>query len=111
MNGAGFLYPHMWGDHIQECVTRAQLPGTVARIQQGERVNFGPYTADQRGVSDKKYSAAWSEITELGLSSGSLLFNGSQKRSTAPEFTGVYRIPNLDLFMKLCRHLSPHLKG
>ncbi|MFD9451845.1 hypothetical protein ACFWBC_01930 [Streptomyces sp. NPDC059985] len=42
VNGAGLLYPHMWADHIQECVTRTQLAGTVARIRHGERVNFGP---------------------------------------------------------------------
>ncbi|MFH8519968.1 DUF6585 family protein [Streptomyces gelaticus] len=111
VNGAGFLYPHMWGDHIQQCVTQAQLAGTIARIQRGETVNFGPYTVDRHGVSDKKYSSSWPEIIELGLSDGTLLFNGHQRRSTAPEMAKVFRIPNLDLFMKLCLHLSPNLKG
>ncbi|MGI5488054.1 DUF6585 family protein [Microtetraspora malaysiensis] len=111
VNGAAFLYPHLWGDHIQECVTGAQLSGTIARIQQGETVNFGPYTVNRDRVSDKKYSAAWSEIVELRLLDGDLLFNGSQRRSTAPEPARVFQIPNLDLLMKLCCHLSPNLKG
>lgn len=110
-NGAAFLYPHLWGDHIQGCVTHAQLSGTITRIQRGEAVDFGPYRVDRDGVSDKKYAVAWPEIIELGLHTGALLFNGHQKRSTAPEGAEVFRIPNLDLFLRLCRHLSPNLKG
>ncbi|MFI8961885.1 DUF6585 family protein [Streptomyces sp. NPDC053493] len=109
VNGAGFLYPHMWGDHIQDRVTRAQLSATVERVQRGEKVNFGPYTVDRQGVSDRKYAVAWPELTELGLHSGTLILNGSQRRSTAPEMAKAYVIPNLDLFMRLCLHLSPHL--
>ncbi|MBT2453152.1 hypothetical protein J7F03_40300 [Streptomyces sp. ISL-43] len=111
VNGPGFLYPHMWGDHIQKWVTHTQLAGTIARIQRGETVNFGPYTVDQRGVSDKKNSAAWTEINEIGFTLGSFMFNGHQKRSTAPESANAYVIPNLDLFVKLCHHLSPYVKG
>lgn len=111
VNGAAFLYPHTWGDHIQERVTGAQLSGTIARIQQGETVDFGPYTVNRDRISDGKRSAAWQEITELRLYGGSLFFNGSQRRSTAPEAAKVFQIPNLDLFMKLCRHLSPNLEG
>ncbi|WP_371614072.1 DUF6585 family protein [Streptomyces sp. NBC_00454] len=109
--GAGFLYPHLWGDHIQAQVTTAQLPGTIARIQQGEQVKFGPYTLDRHGVSDKKYSIAWTEINEIGFTLGSFMFNGHQKRSTAPESASSFVIPNLDLFVKLCHHLSPYVKG
>ncbi|MFG3406854.1 DUF6585 family protein [Streptomyces sp. NPDC048142] len=108
-NGASFLYPFIWGEHIQGRVTHAQLAGTIARIQQGESVGFGPYTVDRDGVSDKRRSATWPEVIEVGLHSGSLVFNGPQRRSKAPEHADVFRIPNLDLFMKLCRHLSPHL--
>ncbi|MFD9634981.1 hypothetical protein [Streptomyces violascens] len=57
----------------------------ITRIGQGESVNFGPYTVNQHGVSDKKYSSAWSEITQFELFNGSVMFNGSQRRSTAPE--------------------------
>ncbi|WNF28649.1 hypothetical protein RI138_18420 [Streptomyces sp. C11-1] len=108
--GAGFLYPHLWGDHIQGRVTQAQLGGAIARVQQGESVNFGPYTVNRDGVSDKKYSAAWPEIIEIGFGAGAFMFNGHQRRSTVPEGAEVFRIPNLDLFVKLCRHLSPNLK-
>ncbi|AYG84998.1 hypothetical protein DWB77_07213 [Streptomyces hundungensis] len=111
VNGPGFLYPHMWGDHIQTCVTRAQLGKTLARIQRGERITFGPYTVDQHGVSDKKYSAAWTEIIEIGFTLGSFMFNGRQRRSTVPGSAHAYVIPNLDLFVKLCHQLSPNVKG
>lgn len=111
VNGAGFLYPYLWGDHIQECVTRAQLAGTLTRIQQGERVGFGPYAVDRQGVSDKKYSVPWSDLTELDVHTGTLMFNGSRRRSTAPQMSKVYLVPNLDLLMAVCRHLSLHLKG
>lgn len=111
VNGAPFLYPHMWGDHIQGCVTGAQLPATIARIERGESLSFGPYTVDRQGVSDKKYAAAWTEITEIGFTMGAFMFNGHQRRSTAPESAQAYRIPNLDLFVKLCRRLSPHVEG
>ncbi|MFD9822529.1 DUF6585 family protein [Streptomyces violascens] len=85
VNGPGFLYPDLYGDHIQYCVARHQLAGMVTRIGQGESVNFGPYTVNQHGVSDKKYSSTWSEITQFELFNGSVMFNGSQHRSTAPE--------------------------
>ncbi|MFE9404998.1 DUF6585 family protein [Streptomyces sp. NPDC006530] len=110
-NGPGFLYPHMWGDHIQTAVTRAQLAATLARIQQGERVSFGPYTVDQHGVTDKKYSATWTEIIEIGFNSGTFMFNGHQRRSTVPGSAHAHVIPNLDLFVRLCYQLSPYVKS
>lgn len=111
VNGPGFLYPYMWGDHIQERITQAQLASTLTRIQQGESVNFGPYTVNRGGVADKKYSSTWPEIIEIGFQSGTFMFNGHQRRSTAPEMAKAYVIPNLDLFVKLCHHLSPNVKG
>ncbi|MCX5231287.1 hypothetical protein ABZY16_16035 [Streptomyces sp. NPDC006553] len=72
---------------------------------------LGPYAAPSHGVSDEKYSVAWPEITEHGLGSGTPMFNGSRRRSTAPETARVFHVPHGDRFMTLCRRPNPDLKG
>ncbi|MFD3665925.1 hypothetical protein ACFWVF_35870 [Streptomyces sp. NPDC058659] len=38
-------------------------------------------------------------------------FNGSQRRSTTPGSSSAFKIPHLDLIVKLCHQLSPDMKG
>ncbi|MFE6063448.1 hypothetical protein [Streptomyces sp. NPDC056431] len=88
----------------------------IARIRTEEpsapaAASLGPSAGTWHGVSDKKYSVAWPEITDHGLGSGTPVFNGSQRRSTAPETAKLFQVPHGDLFMTLCRRLNPNLKG
>ncbi|MFE1549789.1 hypothetical protein [Streptomyces sp. NPDC058718] len=92
-------------------IAGAQLPATIAHIERGESLTFSPYSVDRQGDSDNKHAAAWTEITEIGSTMGAFMFNGHQRRSTAPKSAQAYRIPNPDLFVKPCRHLSPRVEG
>ncbi|EFL12763.1 DUF6585 family protein [Streptomyces sp. C] len=106
-NGAPFLYPNSWGDGIQDAVARAQLPGTLKRIEVGETVTFGPYSLNKDRVWDKEYGCSWSEIVEIFCQDGSFYLNGTQRRSQAPRSEVIERIPNLHLLMNVCIELSP----
>ncbi|MET9700895.1 DUF6585 family protein [Streptomyces sp. NPDC006529] len=103
VQGALFLWPDVWGEHIVQAVTRAQLPKVLGAVERGETVDFGAYTLDRHVLTGRKHSAPWSDITEISSFSGTLIFNGSQKRTTV-DSSSMDNIVNLDLFMRLCRH-------
>ncbi|MBT2449722.1 hypothetical protein J7F03_22105 [Streptomyces sp. ISL-43] len=105
VQGALFLWPNAWGEHIQNAVTRVQLPKVLARIERGETVDFGPDKVDRRGLAGRKHAAAWSEITDISSYSGTLIFNGSLKRTTV-DSVGMHNIANLDLFLNLCQRFK-----
>ncbi|CAM5655048.1 hypothetical protein GCM10010329_11480 [Streptomyces spiroverticillatus] len=58
LSGAPFLYPGDWGNYIQDGITKTQLPSVLARIERGESVRFGAFTADRHGVTGRKRTAA-----------------------------------------------------
>ncbi|GGV00216.1 hypothetical protein GCM10010182_16790 [Actinomadura cremea] len=105
--GAPFLYPGDWGGAIQRGVTRAQLPGLVTRLREGESVEFGRLTADQRALSHNERTAAWSEIAEISTASGTGMasFVGTNRRDVLPP-EHVHRIPNFDLLLNLWHDLK-----
>ncbi len=104
VQGALFLWPDVWGEHILRTVTRAQLPKVLAALERGGTVDFGAYKVDQHVLSGRKHSAPWSQITEISSYSGTLIFNGSLKRTTV-DSADLQSIANPDLFLRLCRHL------
>lgn len=102
VQGALFLWPDVWGEHIMQAVTRTQLPKVLDAIERGETVDFGAYKVDRQGLTGRKHSASWSDITTISSFSGTLIFNGSQKRTTV-DSADVQSIANVDLFLRLCR--------
>ncbi|MET3984667.1 hypothetical protein ABIC27_002543 [Streptomyces sp. PvR034] len=105
VQGALFLWPNVWGEHIMQAVTRAQLPGALATIESGGTVGFGAYKVDRQCLSGRKHSAPWSDITDISSFSGTLIFNGSLKRTTV-DSADFQNIANPDLFLHLCRRLK-----
>ncbi|MER5885900.1 DUF6585 family protein [Streptomyces sp. NPDC001941] len=105
VQGALFLWPDVWGEHIVQAVTRTQLPKAVAAVERGETVDFGAYQVDRHRLSGRKHSAPWSDITEISSYSGTLIFNGSRKRTTV-DSAKMENIANMDLFLQLCRRLQ-----
>ncbi|MFJ4776547.1 DUF6585 family protein [Streptomyces sp. NPDC088762] len=105
VQGALFLWPNVWGEHMMQAVTRTQLPKVLGAIERGETVNFGAYKVDRHVLAGRKHSAPWSAITEISSFSGTLIFNGSQKRTTV-DSAPMENIANLDLFLQLCRRFK-----
>ncbi|GAA0299288.1 hypothetical protein GCM10010302_42290 [Streptomyces polychromogenes] len=105
VQGALFLWPDVWGEHMMQAVTRAQLPKVLGAVERGETVNFGAYKVDRHGLAGRRHSAPWSEITEISSFSGTLIFNGSLKRTTV-DSADLQNIANVDLFLRLCQHLK-----
>ncbi|MFF3215392.1 DUF6585 family protein [Streptomyces sp. NPDC002886] len=101
VQGALFLWPNVWGEHMMQAVTRTQLPKVLGAIERGETVNFGAYKVDRHRLAGRKHSASWSDITEISSFSGTLIFNGSQKRTTV-DSAPMQNIANPDLFLQLC---------
>ncbi|WP_030772362.1 DUF6585 family protein [Streptomyces sp. NRRL F-2664] len=104
VQGALFLWPDVWGEHIVRAVTRAQLPKALAALERGQTLDFGAYRVDRHVLAGRKHSAPWSQITEISSHSGSLIFNGSLRRTTV-DSAELQSIANADLFLRLCRHL------
>ncbi|MFG2342325.1 DUF6585 family protein [Streptomyces yangpuensis] len=105
VQGALFLWPDVWGEHILQAVTRAQLPKVLAALERGETVDFGAYKVDRHVLAGRRHSAPWSQITEISSYSGSLIFNGSLKRTTV-DSADLQSIANPHLFLQLCRRLK-----
>ncbi|OEU96347.1 DUF6585 family protein [Streptomyces oceani] len=104
VSGAEFLYPGDWGNAIQEAITRAQLPEALARIQRGGAVEFGDITADGQGLSDRKRTAPWPSISEIGLSNGTFSCSDSRGRALL-SMHHVPQIPNVYLLLNLSQRL------
>ncbi|MFJ6793670.1 DUF6585 family protein [Streptomyces sp. NPDC091268] len=105
VEGTMFLWPRTWGDHIEESVTRVQLPDVLARIERGETVDFGPYKVDRRGAAGRRHAAAWSEILDISAFDGTLLFNKKLRRTTV-DSAHLQNIANVNLFLAVCRRFQ-----
>ncbi|MGW7098883.1 DUF6585 family protein [Streptomyces sp. NPDC054838] len=105
VQGALFLWPEVWGAHMMQAVTRTQLPMVISAIERGETVDFGAYKADRHRVTGRRYSSAWSDITEIRTFDGTLIFKSPQKRTTV-DSAHMDNIANPDLFLQLCHRLT-----
>ncbi|MER5638502.1 DUF6585 family protein [Kitasatospora sp. NPDC002227] len=103
--GAPFQYPGDWGDYLQSGITRAQLPTAWSRVTGGETLNFGPFTVDRDGVTDRKRTLAWSAVSEVRTSNGFVKIDGHEKREIS-YLESAADVPNLLLFLNLCQQLK-----
>ncbi|WCD90995.1 hypothetical protein KPP03845_107424 [Streptomyces xanthophaeus] len=118
-HGAPFPYPLDWGPHIQNAVAQTQLPEVLARLERGESVNFGPYEAGRAGITGQtrrgRAETPWSDITVIKVRDGAVFFNPERgiradPHRKGPDYAQLCQIPNVELFLRLCRTLSP-VKG
>ncbi|KUN38753.1 hypothetical protein AQJ27_44025 [Streptomyces olivochromogenes] len=110
VEGTAFAWPTLWGDHIEECVTRVQLPSVLARIERGETVDFGPYKVDRQGVAGRKDAAAWSEIADVSGDNGTLRFK-AKRRGTYVDRAKLQNIANVNLFLSVCTASMARAEG
>jgi hypothetical protein len=92
------------GPHINQCVSTALLPGTLAAIEQGQGVRFGDMTLNAGGIAGRRRSVSWSEVSQVQI------YNGYVRVGVAGRFfslstTAAADIPNLPLFLGLTDRL------
>ncbi|MEW2615820.1 DUF6585 family protein [Streptomyces sp. NPDC047880] len=101
--------PERWGAALQQEITRAQLPGLLARLRQGETLTCGELSVNPGGVATTKGSLTWLEIEKVEISQGVLVLRKAGKKLPWARMP-VKNIPNLFLFIALIdwlRHGDP----
>ncbi|MFF7856919.1 DUF6585 family protein [Streptomyces sp. NPDC007904] len=102
--------PERWGPALQQEITRAQLPGPLAMMGQGETLTYGNLSVNAGGVATAKESLTWPEIEKVEISQGVLVLRKAGKKPPWARMP-VKKIPNLFLFLALVdrlRHGGPH---
>ncbi|MBJ6641840.1 hypothetical protein H4K36_35830 [Streptomyces sp. DHE7-1] len=96
--------PERWGQALQQEITRAQLPGLLAGLEQGETLTYGVLSVDLRGVATSKDSLTWPQIEKAEISQGVLVLRKAGKKLPWARMP-VKKIPNLFLFLALMEQL------
>jgi hypothetical protein len=105
------------GEMIEEKVTAERLPSSVADLEEGRTVRFGPLGVNRAGLCFDGESAGWGEVSlSLGLNHepvmGSMVSNLVHLHVYSPARTKadkveLGKIPNFRLFTELVRHVAP----
>lgn len=100
-----YAEPERWGPFIQQEITGFQLPGLLARLDQGETLRFGDLSVSRGGIATPRSgSAGWTEIEQVQIKNGALfLRKGGKSRSWSTK--AVKDIPNFFLFLALVERL------
>ena len=61
------------GRHLQRQVTTALLAANASRLDQGERITFGPIAIAPSGLSWKSSGLPWSDVAGIGVNAGYLV--------------------------------------
>jgi hypothetical protein len=100
--------PERWGQAIQQEITRAQLPGAMATLQQGGTVRFGDLALTSGGIATPKRGAlAWHEIRRVEVKNGTLFLDRAGKMLPWSN-TPVAKIPNFFLFLAVVDQIRRH---
>ncbi|GAB3175239.1 DUF6585 family protein [Streptomyces incanus] len=95
-----YAQPERWGPVFQQEITRAQLPGLLAELEQGRPLVYGGLSVNLGGVATAKGSLTWPEIEKVEISQGVLVLRKSGKKLPWARVP-VKEIPNLFLFLAL----------
>ncbi|MFF3636900.1 DUF6585 family protein [Streptomyces sp. NPDC002250] len=96
--------PERWGPALQQEITRAQLPGLLAGLEQGGTLTYGELSVSLGGVATSKNSLTWPQIEKAELSQGVLVLRKAGKKLPWAKMP-VKKIPNLFLFLALVEQL------
>jgi hypothetical protein len=102
--------PERWGPALQQEITRAQLPGLLAGLEQGGTLTYGDLSVNLGGVATAKGSLTWPEIEKVEISQGVLVLRRTGKKLPWARVP-VKKIPNFFLFLALVDRLrngDPH---
>jgi hypothetical protein len=88
------------GNMIAQETADLLFPETLATYQQGQPLSFGPFTLDQSGLTYKRKSLSWNEVTNIQFANG---FISIKKQGKFFAWTKVAyeAIPNLRVFQRL----------
>lgn len=92
------------GQRINVGVSSALLPAAQAAIEHGQGVQFGDMTLTAEGITGRRGSARWSDVSKVTIA------NGYVRVAVAGKFlalsnTAAAKIPNLPLFLTLAGRL------
>ncbi|WP_067823745.1 DUF6585 family protein [Nocardia inohanensis] len=93
-----------WGPELQQAVTDAQLPVAAARVNAGERVDFGDLWITATEIGSRHKSAPWTRIESLSVRDGTVSIGVEGKWLNLTN-TPVGSIPNYFVFYSLAEHL------
>lgn len=99
-----YAQPERWGPAFQEEITRAQLPGLLAGLEQGQSLAYGGLSVNLHGVATAKGRLTWPEIEKVEVAQGTLVLRKHGKKLFWARMP-VKEIPNLFLFLALVERL------
>ncbi|WP_424888975.1 DUF6585 family protein [Streptomyces sp. XH2] len=102
--GGGIADVEEWGPAILRAVTEAQLPGSLAALEQGRTLEFGGLAVSRDAVTALGVSVPWTQTGDVTYKGGDLIIKAAGSRRTLVR-TSVLRIPNHPLLDVLIRHL------
>nr|WSX50338.1 hypothetical protein OG409_16105 [Streptomyces sp. NBC_00974] len=97
--------PERWGAAIQHEITRAQLPGAIAALENGATIGFGDISMTMGGIATpKRGGVRWGEIQKIEIKNGTV-FVARAGKLLAWSNTPVAKIPNFFLFLSVVDRL------
>jgi hypothetical protein len=97
------------GPHINECVSEALLPGTLAAIGRGQGMQFGDMTLNGAGIAGRRKSVTWPEVRQVRIDNGYVSVDVAGK-FLALSTTAAANIPNLPLFFVVTERLRQNAR-
>ncbi|MFF9342696.1 MULTISPECIES: DUF6585 family protein [unclassified Streptomyces] len=98
--GGVFTGGETWGPLLRHDSARAQLPGALARLGAGERLDFGLMWLTTAELGSGRASAPWHRIQEVGVEDGTITIRAEGRR--APLVSAPTRLtPDVSLFLAL----------
>ncbi|MGW1195180.1 DUF6585 family protein [Streptomyces sp. NPDC002536] len=96
----GFADPQEWGQAIQRAVTVARFPQALARLDAGQRLDFGPLWMTSSEIGSGGKSVPWQQVEEIAVKDGYVKVRVAGRWSSLT-MTSVRRIPNFFVFRAL----------
>jgi hypothetical protein len=92
------------GPQINNRVSAALLPGSLAAVQRGQAVRFADLTVNAGGIAGRRKSVTWAEVKDVEISGGYVRVGVAGKFLPLSN-TAAANISNLPLFFALVNRL------
>ncbi|MFF5503418.1 DUF6585 family protein [Streptomyces roseolus] len=102
--GSVFTGGEIWGPLLRQDSARAQLPGALARLDAGERLEFGLVWLTAEELGSGRASAPWRAVHGVELRDGTLTVRAEGRRGPLVVASTRY-IPNTPLLLSLMETL------
>jgi hypothetical protein len=92
------------GSYLNTRVSSALLPGAVAAVNAGHGVRFGDMTITRAGITGRRKSVSWAEVSDVAVANGYVSVKVAGKFFSLST-TAASAIPNLPLFLTLAEQM------